>query len=79
MFKSYQRTLISKIHLSDKDAGTSRKQNSEKQKKITDERSAKSIASMIMGRDAYDSNNPISVTVDAETLVVQTQANCGKH
>lgn len=73
MFKSYQRPLISKIHLSDKDAGTSQKQNSEKQKKITDERSAKSIASMIMGRDAYDSNNPISVTVDAETLVAQTQ------
>jgi adenylate cyclase len=73
MFKSYQRPLISKIHLSDKDAGTSRKQNSEKQKKITDERSAKSIASMIMGRDADDSNNPISVTVDAETLVAQTQ------
>jgi adenylate cyclase len=72
-FKSYQRPLISKIHLSDKDAGTSLKQNSEKQKKITDERSAKSIASMIMGRDAYDSNNPISVTVDAETLVAQTQ------
>jgi len=73
MFKSYQRPLISKIHLSDKDAGTSQKRNSEKQKKITDERSAKSIASMIMGRDAYDSNNPISVTVDAETLVAQTQ------
>ena len=73
MFKSYQRTLISKIHLSDKDAGTSRKPNSEKQKKVTDERSAKSIASMIMGREAYDSNNPISVTVDAETLVAQTQ------
>ena len=59
--------------MSDKDAGTSRKQNSEKQKKITDERSAKSIASMIMGREADDSNNPISVTVDAETLVAQTQ------
>ena len=73
MFKSYRRPLISKIHLSDKDAGTSQKQNSEKQKKITDERSAKSIASMIMGRDAYDSNNPISVTVDAETLVAHTQ------
>ena len=73
MFKSYQRPLISKIHLSDKDAGTSRKPNSEKQKKVTDERSAKSIASMIMGREAYDSNNPISVTVDAETLVAQTQ------
>jgi adenylate cyclase len=73
MFKSYQRPLISKIHLSDKDAGTSQKQNSEKQKKSTDERSAKSIASMIMGRDADDSNNPIAVTVDAETLVAQTQ------
>lgn len=73
MFKSYQRPLISKIHLSDKDAGTSQKQNSEKQKKSTDERSAKSIASMIMGRDADDSNNPIVVTVDAETLVAQTQ------
>jgi len=59
--------------LSDKDAGTSQKQNSEKQKKSTDERSAKSIASMIMGRDADDSNNPIAVTVDAETLVAQTQ------
>ena len=73
MFKSNQRPLISKIHLSDKDAGTSQKQNSEKQKKSTDERSAKSIASMIMGRDADDSNNPIAVTVDAETLVAQTQ------
>ena len=73
MFKSYQRPLISKIHLSDKDAGTSQKQNSEKQKKSTDERSAKSIASMIMGRDVDDSNNPIAVTVDAETLVAQTQ------
>ena len=73
MFKSYQRPLISKIYLSDKDAGTSQKQNSEKQKKSTDERSAKSIASMIMGRDADDSNNPIAVTVDAETLVAQTQ------
>ncbi|MGB6629340.1 MAG: adenylate/guanylate cyclase domain-containing protein [Nitrososphaeraceae archaeon] len=59
--------------MSDKDAGTSQKQNSEKQKKSTDERSAKSIASMIMGRDADDSNNPIAVTVDAETLVAQTQ------
>jgi len=59
--------------LSDKDAGTSQKQNSEKQKKSTDERSAKSIASMIMGRDVDDSNNPIAVTVDAETLVAQTQ------
>jgi adenylate cyclase len=59
--------------LSDKDAGTSQKQNSEKQKKSTGERSAKSIASMIMGRDADDSNNPIAVTVDAETLVAQTQ------
>jgi adenylate cyclase len=73
MFKSYQRPLISKIHLSDKDAGTSQKQKSEKQKKSTDERSAKSIASMIMGRDDDDSNNPIAVTVDAETLVAQTQ------
>jgi adenylate cyclase len=73
MFKSYQRPLISKIYLSDKDAGTSQKQNSEKQKKSTDERSAKSIASMIMGRHANDSNNPIAVTVDAETLVAQTQ------
>ena len=73
MFKSYQRPLISKIHLSDKDAGTSQKRNSEKQKKSTVERSAKSIASMIMGRDAKDSNNPIAVTVDAETLVAQTQ------
>jgi adenylate cyclase len=73
MFKSYQRTLISKIHLSDKDAGTSQKQNSEKQQKSTGERSVKSIASMIMGRDAKDSNNPIAVTVDAETLVAQTQ------
>jgi adenylate cyclase len=73
MFKSYQRPLISKIHLSDKDAGTSQKQNCEKQKKSTDERSAKSIASMIMGRDADDTNNPIAVTVDAETLVAQTQ------
>jgi adenylate cyclase len=73
MFKSYQRPLISKIHLSDKDASTSQKQNSEKQKKSTDERSAKSIASMIMGRDDDDSNNPIAVTVDAETLVAQTQ------
>jgi class 3 adenylate cyclase len=59
--------------LSDKDAGTSQKQKSEKQKKSTDERSAKSIASMIMGRDDDDSNNPIAVTVDAETLVAQTQ------
>jgi len=59
--------------LSDKDAGTSQKQNSEKQKKSTGERSVKSIASMIMGRDAKDSNNPIAVTVDAETLVAQTQ------
>jgi adenylate cyclase len=73
MFKSYQRPLISKIHLSDKDAGTSQKQNSEKQKKSTGERSAKSIANMIMGRDAKDSNNPIAVTVDSETLVAQTQ------
>jgi adenylate cyclase len=73
MFKSYQRPLISKIHLSDKDAGTSQKQKSEKQKKSTDERSAKSIASMIMGRDIDDPNNPIAVTVDAETLVAQTQ------
>ena len=73
MFKSYQRPLISKIHLSDKDAGTSQKQNFEKQKKSTGERSAKSIASMIMGRYAKDSNNPIAVTVDAETLVAQTQ------
>jgi adenylate cyclase len=73
MFKSYQRPLISKIHLSDKDAGTSQKQKSEKQKKSTDERCAKSIASMIMGRDDDDSNNPIAVTVDAETLVAQTQ------
>ena len=73
MFKSYQRTLISKIHLSDKDAGTSQKQNSEKQQKSTGERSVKSIASMIMGRDTKDSNNPIAVTVDAETLVAQTQ------
>ena len=73
MFKSYQRPLISKIHLSDKDAGTSQKQKSEKQKKSTDERSAKSIASMIMGRDVDDPNNPIAVTVDAETLVAQTQ------
>jgi len=59
--------------LSDKDAGTSQKQNSEKQKKSTGERSVKSIASMIMGRDAKDSSNPIAVTVDAETLVAQTQ------
>jgi class 3 adenylate cyclase len=59
--------------LSDKDAGTSQKQNSEKQQKSTGERSVKSIASMIMGRDAKDSNNPIAVTVDAETLVAQTQ------
>jgi adenylate cyclase len=73
MFKSYQRPLISKIHLSDKDAGTSQKQKTEKHKKSTDERSAKSIASMIMGRDDDDSNNPIAVTVDAETLVAQTQ------
>ena len=73
MFKSYQRTLISKIHLSDKDARTSQKQNSEKQQKSTGERSVKSIASMIMGRDVKDSNNPIAVTVDAETLVAQTQ------
>jgi adenylate cyclase len=73
MFKSYQRPLISKIHLSEKDAGTSQKQDSEKQKKNTDERSVKSIASMIMGRDDDDSNNPIAVTVDAETLVAQTQ------
>jgi adenylate cyclase len=59
--------------LSDKDAGTSQKQNSEKQQKSTGERTVKSIASMIMGRDAKDSNNPIAVTVDAETLVAQTQ------
>ena len=57
----------------DKDASVDQKQNSEKWKKRTDEQNAKSIASIIMGLRGDRSKKPMAVTVDAETLVAQTQ------
>ena len=56
----------------DKAASVGQKQNSEKWKKRTDEQNAKLTANIIM-TEGDRPKKPIAVTVDAETLVAQTQ------